>query len=107
MTTSTTVEDVPRASQCAARHAATTFVRVVRKVVAGLKTVRVFKLLLKSRKKQQSTKLALRIGIKYGGWPKPDRLWNTKADVRRMRQLLIGASLAATSRDAEPWLIYD
>ena len=107
MPTPTTVEDVSRASQCAARHAATTFVRIVRKVVAGLKTVRVFKLLLESRKKQQGVKYALLIGIKYKGWPKPDRLRNTQADVRRMRQLLIGASLAKTSRDAETWLIYD
>ena len=107
MPTPTTVEDVPRASQCAARHAATTFVRVVRKVVAELKTVRLLKLLLELRKKQQGIKCALLIGIQYKGWPKPDRLRNTQADVRRMRQLLIGASLAATSRDAEPWLIYD
>ncbi|KAL1660001.1 caspase domain-containing protein [Schizophyllum commune] len=89
MPTPTTVEDIPRASQCAARHAATTFVRVVRKVVAELKTVRLLKLLLELRKKQQGVKYALLIGIKYGGWPKPDRLRNTQADVRRMRQLLI------------------
>ncbi|KAI5884825.1 uncharacterized protein SCHCODRAFT_02645537 [Schizophyllum commune H4-8] len=89
MPTPTTLKDIPRASQGAGRHAATTFARVVRKVVVELKTVRLFKLLLELRKKQQGAKLALLIGIKYQGWDKPARLRNTQADVRRMRQLLI------------------